>query len=34
MISNIRNELVKIISEIDWMDNESKKEAIDKVRLK
>ena len=31
MIHNIKNEFKLILNEVDWMDSESKKKALDKV---
>lgn len=33
MIKNIQNEFMNILKGIDWMDNESKKNALEKVFL-
>ena len=31
MVQNIRDEFGKILTNVDWMDNQSKKEAVAKV---
>ena len=33
MIKNIQNEFMNILKGVDWMDNQSKKNALEKVLL-